>query len=202
MKQSLSLIAVTTLAVSALALPLGPQRPAYAEQEPAAGEVQGSIMGGEMVSVTAVVEAIDLDKREVTLKGPEGNVVTVTVGPEVRNLAQVKVGDTVTVQYHQALMLSLDKAGSGIRERTEGVSGARAAPGEKPGGAVTRTVEVVATIQAIDAEKRTVTLRGPKRTVTVKVPEEVNLDNLKVGDTVRANYVQELAVVVEPAPTD
>jgi Cu/Ag efflux protein CusF len=199
MKRSLSLIAMSTLAISALTLSLGPQRLAYAEDEPAAGEAQGSIMGGEIVTVTAVVEAVDVDKREVTLKGPEGNVVTVTVGPEVRNLAQVKVGDTVTVQYHQALMLSLDKAGSGIRERTVGVSGARAEPGEKPGGVVTRTIDVVATIQAIDAEKRTVTLRGPKRTVTVKVPEEVNLDNLKVGDSVQANYVQELAVVVEPS---
>ena len=43
--------------------------------------------------IVATVEAVDAAKRQVTLKGPKGNVVPLTVGPDVRNLAQVKVGD-------------------------------------------------------------------------------------------------------------
>lgn len=49
------------------------------------------------VTATATVEAIDLEKRVVTLKGQEGNVFDVAVGREARNLPQLKVGDEVTV---------------------------------------------------------------------------------------------------------
>ena len=45
--------------------------------------------------IVATVEAIDVAKREVTLKGPKGKVVPLTVAPDVRNLEQVKVGDRV-----------------------------------------------------------------------------------------------------------
>jgi Zn-dependent alcohol dehydrogenase len=38
----------------------------------------------------------------VTLKGPKGKVVTLTAGPDVRNLEQVKVGDHVVVGYLEA----------------------------------------------------------------------------------------------------
>ena len=36
--------------------------------------------------------------REVVLRGPDGNSVTVTAGPEVRNLTQVRRGDRVVVK--------------------------------------------------------------------------------------------------------
>jgi hypothetical protein len=47
--------------------------------------------------VEATVEAINPTTREVTLKGPEGKVVTVTADSRVRNLANVHVGDKVVV---------------------------------------------------------------------------------------------------------
>jgi hypothetical protein len=55
-----------------------------------------------LVSVTASVQAIDLEKREMTLKGPLGNVVTFTVDKRVKRLDEVKVGDDVTADYYVA----------------------------------------------------------------------------------------------------
>jgi hypothetical protein len=43
----------------------------------------------------ATVTAIDQSTRMVTLKGPKGDSVTFKASEEVRNLAQVKVGDEV-----------------------------------------------------------------------------------------------------------
>ncbi len=59
---------------------------------------------------------------------------------------------------------------------------------------------MVATVEAIDPQARTVTLQGAEQTLTLKVSDDVNLDNVSVGDDVVASYVQSFAVSVEPAP--
>lgn len=62
------------------------------------GSKKPSVTKERIVNATATVEAIDLAKRVVTLKGPKGNLFDITAGDEVRNLAQVKVGDLVKVK--------------------------------------------------------------------------------------------------------
>ena len=59
-----------------------------------------------------------------------------------------------------------------------------------------QTVEVSATITAIDKATRTITLKGPKgNEVKVVAGAEVkNFDQLKVGDTVQMKYVEALVV--------
>jgi hypothetical protein len=72
-----------------------------------------------MVRITASVEAIDPATRTVTLKGPRGNLVDVTAGPEVKRFDEIKVGDLVVVRYTESLTLELKKGGAAIRERSE-----------------------------------------------------------------------------------
>ena len=66
------------------------------------------------------------------------------------------------------------------------------------GGAIVNTVEVSATVTAIDRAKREATLQGPEgRTRTVKVgPEAVNFDQVQVGDTVNVVLMRELVAFV------
>jgi hypothetical protein len=53
------------------------------------------------------IEAIDHAAKTVTVKGPEGRVVTIKAEhPE--NLKRVKVGDTVAVTYSEAVAVSLE----------------------------------------------------------------------------------------------
>jgi len=59
--------------------------------------------------VTATVEDINYDKREVKLRGPEGNTVKMTVGDKVKRLDEVKKGDQVTARYTEALAVSMAK---------------------------------------------------------------------------------------------
>lgn len=68
----------------------------------------------------------------------------------------------------------------------------------KPGALEAQVISVTATVQAIDYAKRTVTLKGPRRTVTLEVgPEARNFDQVKVGDKVKVDYVASFAVFVK-----
>jgi Cu/Ag efflux protein CusF len=117
------------------------------------------------------------------------------VGEEVRNLSQVKVGDRVVVTYAQALALELKKGGAGIRERVEREGVVRAAPGAAAG----REVKVVADVMVVNMKNQTVTLRGPKQTVTLKVRDPAQFKSITAGDQVEATYTEALALAVKPA---
>jgi hypothetical protein len=166
-----------------------------------AGAVEKTDAGlrvSDEVTVRATVVAIDHKTRMVTLRGPEGNEETFKVGPEVRNLPQVRKGDEVVATYYEAIAVQLRKPG----EAAPGVAAAqdvvRAAPGEKPGAAVGQTVSVTATVEKIDRKKQTVTLKGPRgKLVTVKVQDPERLAKVKVKDLVEISYTEAVAIAVE-----
>jgi Cu/Ag efflux protein CusF len=151
------------------------------------------------VTMTATVTAIDVPGRVVTLKGPKGNIVTFHVGDDVKNLAQVKVGDVVAAKYYESLALKVTKPGA---PSADSVTAAAAAPaGQMPAGAVVQQDSIKAKVTAIGKKKDWVTLVGPEgNSVTIKVKDPKKLDGVKVGDDVEATYTQALAVAVEPVP--
>lgn len=178
----------------AFALVLTASLPARAEQPAApSAELPAAAVAG-VTTVTATVEAINLDTREVTLKGEGGNLVKLTVGEEARNLPQLKVGDVVTFEYYQLLAVALEPTTSVIREKVEREEVVRAPLGAKPAGYVEKTVDVVGTVSAIDAKSRTVTLRGPERSLILNVAKDVDLSKIKLGQTVLARYIEGFAV--------
>jgi len=66
-----------------------------------------------------------------------------------------------------------------------GVTGGAVVASEPGKAAAVATVEVTATVVAIDKATRTVTLKGPQRTVDVVAGDEVkNFDQIKVGDQI------------------
>ncbi len=160
----------------------------------------GKVTVAEAVRVTASVEALDKAKRLITLKGPEGNTFVVQAGPEVKNFDQIKVGDLVVASYIEALTLELKPGGGQIRERTERENAVAAKPGQAPGAAAGRQVTVIADVMAVDAKKQTVRLRGPQRTVDLKVRDPNQFKLIKVGDQVEATFTEAVAIAVEPAP--
>src|SRR5262252_5811954 len=130
---------VLELAVSvAFALPVIAQT-----GQVAAASAPGKVGVAQTLDVTATITAIDKATRDVTLKGPQGNEMTVTAGPEVRNFDKLKVGDQVAAKYVEALTLQLMKGGGQKVAHTEDVGGARAKEGAQPGGVVGRRVTIV-----------------------------------------------------------
>lgn len=152
-------------------------------------------------TTTAVVEAVNMETREVTLRREDGLVLTFVAGDHVRNLEHVQVGDHVITEYKVGLITSLTPAAeAGIRKRVDTLAVGRAEPGYKPAGVVEKTIEATGTVKAIDMDNRMVTIQGPTRTVMLPVSEEIDLANVKVGDQVNATFRESLAISVIPAP--
>lgn len=193
------LIVLMAAMMSAVALPSLAQQPAATGGTVITSE-PGRAGMTRTAQISAQVVAVDAATRVVSLKGPSGNVVDVVAGDEVRNFAQIKVGDFVVVRYLQALTLQLKKTKSGVRESTEREGAARAAPGERPAGAAARQVTVIADVTHVDPKARTITLKGPKgRFVTLDVQNPEQFKVVKVGDQVEAVYTEAVAISVEPS---
>ena len=58
-------------------------------------------------------------------------------------------------------------------------------------------VTVRGTVEAVDTEKKTVTLKGPKRSVTMQVRDPQKLEAIKVGDPVVGKYYESLVIAVK-----
>ena len=145
----------------------------------------------------AIVEAVDKDKRTVTLKGSGGRSVTLKVGPNAKNFDQIKVGDKVKGKFLDSVALFVRKAGTPPdAAETQAVS---VAPrGQKPKAVTVDTVEISAKVEKVDYKKRLITLKGPEgNTRTVKVdPRVKRLSEVKVGDDIVLRYTEAMAIEV------
>ena len=181
-----TLLLVSTLAVSVVAQ----------EKKPLSAEE--SIL----VTVTATVQAIDVAKREVTLKGPLGNAVTFTVDKRVKRLDEVKVGDEVTADYYISIAGELrppteDEKQNPVQILQETV---RAPKGTQPAGGALHQIKVVTTVQGLDLPTQSVTLQGQGPmgyTATVRAKNVDNIKKLRLGDTIVVTYTEALAISLE-----
>ena len=178
---------------------------AFAEKPDAgAGAVVTSEPGKASVAVaakdSAQVVGIDKATRTVTLKGPEGNVVDVVAGDEVRNFDQIKLGDLVVVRYAEALTLELRKTKTGAGGVSVNEGAALAQPGERPAVAVRSRSAPLPPSPMSTRRKSTITLKGPKgNVVTLDVHNPDQFKVVKKGDQVEVTYTEALALSVEPA---
>ena len=177
----------------ALAILLAAACPAVA-QEAASGPAPQVVGAAALLRVQARVVEIDPASNSVTLQGPRGNLAVIDVNPAVADVKKLRVGDIVNIAYQKAVLIGVDKlATSGIRSRLD-TQVAQPASGGVVASA--RRVEVVATVQKVDRKHRTVTLRGPTRTETLDVAPDISLDDIKVGNSVRAVFVVAAAASV------
>jgi Cu/Ag efflux protein CusF len=64
---------------------------------------------GRVVTITATITAIDKAAQTVTLKGPEGNSLTVKAR-DPKKLDKVSVGDLVNITYTEALAILVEES--------------------------------------------------------------------------------------------
>ena len=152
--------------------------------------------------MSAVVESVDQTQRTVLLCGPQGGLMTVVAGPDVRNLAQVQPSDQAVVRYREALAVSLAKPGTAAPPVQAAKRTDRAPLGQKPGGSEEQMIRVRVTTTRLGPRHNLVPLVGPariERTVEVLDPEMRRfLRTLRVGDEVDLTYAEALVLSVEP----
>src|SRR5262249_33790328 len=131
---------------------------------------------------------IDKAHREVWIKMADGDTAIVECGQEVKNFAQIAVGDVVKVKYTETLTVHVEDKGVpavGVESAT-----GTAKPGQK--------LKVSATITAIDQAKGAVTLKDSEGQETIVYPQKKeNLAKVKVGQLVVFTYEEAVAASVE-----
>ena len=187
------------IAAATIALPLAAQQSTPATP-PAAPNSLPAVGAADVTTLSAKVEAIDPVNHTVTVKGSMGHVVTLNVDPKVvKNFAQIKVGDQITLKYLEALSIKLEKGGPG-RSATVATTGPiTAAPGAKPGVAAEQQTVIIADVEGVDPTRGEVLLRGPAgRYAEVKVKDNTVFNEIKAGDKVKVTYTEALVVDVSP----
>jgi outer membrane protein len=190
------------LSVAAVVLAVFSPAPAYAQVGgvTAVGVAPGMAVGSRTITANATVAAIDMTTRVVTLRRADGTTFSVVAGPDVRNLPQLRVGDSVTLDYVDVLTVELKKGGTGapasIVARTDAT---RTELGQRPGGAVVKETKIVADVIAVDSANQRVTLRGPQgNQVVLPVRDRAQFNLIRVGDQIEADYVEAVALSVTP----
>jgi len=193
---SLTLLSAATLILaSCSSTPTPPPDVGSARIDYTKGVPGGTIV--QTFKTTATVTAIDQAKRTATLRGSDGKKFMVKVGPAAVNFDQVHVGDLVNATVTQKIVAYLDKENTASGDGAAAAA-ALAAKGDQPGGAVAETAQVTARIIAIDASKRTATLRFEEGTTqTLPIRDDVDLSLLKVGDQAVFRVTEMIAISVE-----
>jgi hypothetical protein len=165
---------------------------AFAQDGTRPDAAQTALGNAEIVHAQVRVAALNAATNSVTIRGPRGNLADVDVNPALADVSRLRVGDRLNVAYQQALLIHIDKlATKGVRERVETTVAIPASAGFVSSA---HRVQVVATVVEIDRKTRLMTLRGPRHKQVLRASSAIPLDELKVGDSVRAEFVSAAAV--------
>jgi plasmid maintenance system killer protein len=191
MKKLLIIIVIAAIAIGAYFVLNQPKAPVAA----VAAQETALLYDGEIIKIDAAT-------RTITLKNQDGES-TIVAGPEVKNFAEIKVGDRFDVVYELAVAIELVKVKNpGAPSEQVTTSTATAPQGDKPGMITTNTVTAVANVESIDAVKNTVSLKGPQGNIfKVKVQNPDLMKDIAVNDQVKVVYSEAIAAVVSTPAT-
>ena len=144
------------------------------------------------LNARGTVTAVDASARLMAVDSPRGTI-TFRLDPKVENVEDIKVGDTVQVDYVAAFVLSRRRAGTQV-------------PRNAPAGAslsdsYDRPVVFLCDVLQVDKENLVLRLRSPAGDVgDYPVHDSSTLAGMRVGDKIVASMNQAVAIGVTPLP--
>jgi hypothetical protein len=196
MTKMIKILARTTQAgLLALLVILLPMTAQAAHHEEAEGTIRAVA-----ISMEAEVVAIDLETREVSLKGPDGDIVTLHSPEKVVKLEDINIGDRVVTTYVAALE-------GEVREPTEeelaepwlvveeaGVS----KEGQPAAVGAARIIRAVCTIEGMNRELGVVTIKDPRGKLhLIGGVEPEKMEGVTLGQTIVMVYSEAMALTLE-----
>jgi hypothetical protein len=150
-----------------------------------------------IVTIHGKIVSVNRAKKLVTIEGPRGKRVTLHVYNPY-NLAAATPGEAFVVRFYEIVTIRKKRPGESIAAASleEGV--VSAAPEQTPGAVIGKQMQLVATIDAINRDKETVTLKGPDGVVeTTSVANPANLRYVKAGDEIVITLTNVVAIWLE-----
>jgi hypothetical protein len=170
-----------------------------AQEADTAGEGGARAMA---VTVEAEVTDVDLETRHVTLRGPGGDLFTVTVPEGASRLDEVNVGDRLVATYIAGLEGELrEPTEEELAEPWVVVKEAGVADDENhPGVGAARVIRAVCTIEGLNRILGTVVIKDPRGKVhVIGDVEPEKMEGVTLGQTLVVVYAEALALSLEPA---
>ena len=152
----------------------------------------------QSVQMTATVEAVNLETRQVTLKGEDGKSQVITAPEKAQNLDQVQPGDIVVAEFVRKLDVEVfADDGSALGAGSVEAAG-RAEKGAQPGAMAVSSEVVTARVAEINLEANTFKLQFPDDSIeefVIQNPE--NAKRAAVGDIVVITYTEAIGIAVK-----
>ncbi len=150
-----------------------------------------------LVTMQGTVTEVVKETRDITLRGTEGNLVTITAGEEVERFDEIEVGDVITFKYWEYLKAEFRKpTAEEIAEPLVGAAeGVKAPEGMDPGAVVGAVVKAVVTIEALNRPLMMATVKGPRGNyLAIPMEDEVLITQLNIGQVLILTYAEAVAV--------
>ena len=199
---------VTKFALSlAASLALAPVSTLAGHHEDGEHAVAAEQMGDDAVwasgarAIVAEVEgeviAVDMATREVVVRGPAGNFVTLTAREDGVDLSKIAPGDTIIADYVASIEAEV-RAPTAEEEANPWVAmgemGNTASDAEMTAAGAVRLIRAVCTIEAMDRNGNVMIKDARGRMHTVGGVEMSKLDDVRLGDTVVVVFTEALVL--------
>jgi hypothetical protein len=151
-------------------------------------------------SAEGKVTAINKDTREITLKGADGDLFTITASDAVERFDEISVGDLVTFDYYTSMKAEFRAPTAEELEEplVVLVDGVKAPEGMDPGAIIGAQVKAVVTIEILNRPSMIATVKGPRGNYTsIPMEDEELMTQLHIGQVVILTYTEAVAVTLE-----
>jgi hypothetical protein len=155
-----------------------------------------------LLNYTGTITDIDYPNREMTLKGPQGQLETFVVDKQVQRFNEAKVGDKVSMDYYLGCNAEVRNPTAEEQQNPLVVldTAGRAGPGAAPAAHEMRQIRAVVTIVGLDRSAQTVTVKGPRgKYFVARVADPSRLDKVRIGETILMTFTEATVISLKPA---
>jgi hypothetical protein len=147
----------------------------------------------DSMTVTGKVTDIKKDTRQVTLMGPNGELMTVAASDAVQRFDEIAVGDMISFGYVRYVKAEFRQPTpeETANPLTVVADAAKAPAGMDPAGAVGAMVKGVVTIEVLNRPFMLATVKGPQGNyLTLPVEDAALLEKLHIGQVLVLTYAE------------
>ena len=150
-----------------------------------------------LAETEGTVTKINNETREITLKGPDGELVTLTASDAVERFDEIEVGNRISFKHYAYIKAEFRKPTE--EELAEPLmllaQGGKAPEGMDPAAVVGAVVKALVTVEILNRPNMFATVKGPRGNyLTIEMEDEALMQKLHIGQLVILTYAEAMAI--------